>query len=192
MSEPRPIDAPAVRGLWVALSEHFGTRVVPKAGAPLMRAAGAGLELLRIQTRERFASSYTTVIGRRIYVPYEPGDAASEAGLWRQAATAVHEHQHVVQAERDGFARFALRYLVSPRWRADYEAEAYGCDIELLRWAGRTPPEPASIADRLTEYGLAETDRARARERLLSYADAATPRNEATLVAIAWLEPRVA
>lgn len=190
----RSLRSEDVAALWAAMSREFGTRVVAKETSLSMHLAGLGLGLLRIQKPTEFMERYTTVIGRRIYVPYTPGDAPSEAALWRQASTAAHEHQHVLQAKRDGFIRFASRYLRSPKHRAAYEAEAYGGDIELLVWAGRKARSAKSAADGLAAYGIPLRDRERALETLRGYevsADTGALRNEATQWAAAWLSERL-
>ncbi len=183
----RRIQSRDVRDLWQALSEEYGTKVIPKERSPLMRAAGSGLALLRIQTKAEFMAHYTTVIHRRIYVPYVPGDAKSEAKLWYQASTGVHEHQHVVQANRDGFARFGARYLASPKWRAFYEAEAYGGDIEFLRWAGQSPRGARAIANALKHYGISGAPMDAAFETLRTY-EAGAKRGELQNVCTRWAQ----
>ncbi len=183
----------AVVNLWGHLADHYGTKVIPKETSPLMRACGSALSLARIQSRDQFMQHYTTVIHRRIYLPYALDEPAPDYVLWRRVATGVHEHQHVAQAVRDGFIRFASTYLTSQRARALYEAEAYGCDIELMRWAGRSVRTSESIADGLKEYGCNAENRELALEALRVYEnDDGPPRNEATLIAIEWLAENVA
>lgn len=190
----RSLRSEDVADLWGAMSTEFGTRVVPKETSLSMHLAGLGLGVLRIQKPIEFMERYTTVIGRRIYVPYTPGDGPSEAVLWRQASTAAHEHQHVLQAKRDGFVRFASRYLRSAKHRAAYEAEAYGGDIELLVWARRKARSAKSVADGLAAYGVGLRHREAALETLLGYEASAAEgvlRNEATQWAAAWLSERL-
>lgn len=182
-----------VVNLWRHLSAHYGTTVIPKETSPLMRACGSALALARIQSRDQFMQHYTTVIHKRIYLPYTLDEPAPDYVLWRRVATGIHEHQHVAQAIRDGFARFASAYLASQRARAVYEAEAYGCDIEIMRWAGRSVRSAESIADGLAEYGCKVASREVALRILRGYeADTGPPRNEATRVATTWLAENVA
>lgn len=158
-----------------------------------MSAAGGALALLRIQSRATFMEHYTTVVGRRIYLPYEPGASDEPERLWREVATAVHEHQHIVQARRDGFPRFAALYLASPMARARYEAEAYGCDMEIGHWAGVGARSVQAVMDALGQYGLSDAALVEARSMLEEHAEAVAGgeiRNEATHVAIEWLETR--
>lgn len=177
--------------LWDHLSSVFDTRVVPKSASPLMHACGGALGLLRIQSRATFMSRYTTVIHRRIYPPFLLDSPGSEATLWGRAATGIHEHQHVVQADRDGFLRFATRYLTSQRARAEYEAEAYGTELELMRWAGRSARAPEELAAELEHYGCGEVARGHALVELRAIDAATGVETEATKVAIEWLGARL-
>lgn len=83
--------------------------------------------------RRRYWSTYvtTSVFTETCYTP--DGDAP-DLGLWR------HELKHMEQAMRDGKVRFALRYVLSQKWRIRYEGEAFAVQgvprervIELLR-----------------------------------------------------------
>jgi hypothetical protein len=180
-----------VVGLWNHLSSHYGSEVVPKSESPVMRICSGALSLLRIQTRSEFMERYTTVINRRIYLPFAHDPPGTEATLWSRIATGIHEHQHVVQARRDGFLRFAASYLSSERARALYEAEAYGTELELMRWAGRGSRTPESIAAGLASYGCGERAREVALAELRTYEAAEKIRTEATQVGVAWLNERL-
>lgn len=181
-----------VLGLWDHLASVFDTEVVPKEDSAFMQVCGGALGALRVQSRATFMSQYTTVINRRIYVPFALDAPGSEATLWARAATAVHEHQHVVQARRDGFLRFATRYLGSQNARARYEAEAYGTELELMRWASRSARPPEQLADGLVHYGCGEAARAIALGELRRIARAPDVESEAARVAIDWLDARLA
>lgn len=137
---------------WRRMQQHYGTRVVQKPNSPLMRAAGQGLELIRIMSAHTFMTRYTTVIGRTIYPWFLVGHGDPEM-LWRQIVVCVHEHQHVEQFKRMGMIPYAAVYAGSPLQRALLEAEAYCCNIELHFW--RTgellPAQP--LAKILLEYG---------------------------------------
>lgn len=43
---------------------------------------------------------------------------------WRQDMVRGHEAIHAEQMRRDGWLRFAMRYVFTGRWRAAYEMEA--------------------------------------------------------------------
>ena len=180
-----------VVALWEHLSEHYDSEVVPKAESQFMRLCGGALSVLRIQSQSQFMERYTTVINRRIYLPFALDAPGSEAALWSRIATGIHEHQHVVQARRDGFLRFATRYLASESARALYEAEAYGTELEFMRWAGRGSRTPESIATGLASYGCGERARDLALAELRTYEASGEIRTEATRVGVAWLEERL-
>ncbi len=157
-----------VRRVWAHLARRYGTVTVPKARSPLMRAAGLALHAGGVLDRRRFMEGFTTVIGRRIYAPFDPG--GGEMSPFALLDTCIHEHQHVVQLERDGRPRFWGRYLASTRARALYEAEAYTCGLELAWFAGRPMPDPRRVADVLRDYGCSEADRDAAAEVLARHA----------------------
>jgi len=153
------------------MSEHYGTRVIPKRDAPEMHATAHALHVLGVLPRERFLDDYTTVWGTRIYACFTPGAHPDARARWRRMITCVHEHQHVEQARRLGFARFATRYVLSPVRRAIFEAEATRCELELLHWRGEELPEPEALVARLGDYGV-DT---RARDAALEYYARAIP-----------------
>lgn len=155
-----------VRALWGHFASRYNTRVVPKALSPFMRFCGWGLELLGILNAREFREHFTTVIGRTIYVPFTVGVPIAGYSGWSQALVCVHEHQHVIQMERDGRVRFSLRYLLLRRARAAYEVEAYSCDVALALWRGEAAPTPERIVGRLRSYGLREDDLADAHAAL--------------------------
>ncbi|QDG51606.1 hypothetical protein FIV42_12865 [Persicimonas caeni] len=192
-THPRPamkITAETTRRLWSKMNAHYGTIVVPKARSPLMKLAGAGLHLVRIMDRHTFMNRYTTVVGRRIYPWFTVGDG-SDDDLWYQIVVGVHEHQHVVQARRDGLLGFSVPYVLSPRRRALIEAEAYRCNLEMNWWRTGQVGDPARLAAKLEQYGCRDSDVRAANDYLENAADeirAGKIVNEASLFAIDWLE----
>lgn len=184
------ITANLTRQFWRDIRDFYGTRVVPKANAWEMRLSGRVLGWLGIMSYETFMSRYTTVWGRRIYPWFQIGQGDARQ-LWYQIVVCVHEHQHVVQYDRDGFLRVAARYVLSSRRRALLEAEAYRCNLEMHWWRHRHCPEPAMLAARLSQYGCNQSDVAAARlylEEALYEVREDFVRNEASLWAIDWLE----
>ena len=178
-----------VRGVWRHLGAAYGTTTVRKEHSPLMRAAGEALQAVRILDQRRFMEGFTTVVGHRIYAPFTPG-VAEGMSLLAQLDTGIHEHQHVVQLEREGRARFWGRYLASSRARALYEAEAYTCGIELHWWLYERHPRPVDLARVLDSYGCTRSDVAAAVEVLERNADmvrAGRPVTEAFQVAMDFL-----
>ena len=71
----------------------------------------------RSASRERpLLKNFTTTIGRRIYTPFEVGSPKGGWDLWHQIVICVHEHQHVVQHDREGLA-YEVSYLADRRAR---------------------------------------------------------------------------
>lgn len=181
------------RRFWRAMSERYGTRVVPKKRSPLMHLVGAGLGLIRVMSYRRFMERYTTVVAGRIYPWFAIGEGDQEA-LWYQIVVCVHEHQHVIQARRDGLSGFHLPYLLSARRRALIEAEAYRCNMEMNWWKNGRFREPSDLAGRLAEYGCGQEAVDAARRYLQRAADRVRRgdiANEASRFAIDWLEKRL-
>lgn len=187
-TEPTP---ELVVRFWDEMAARYGTRIVDKSSALEMPAVAWFLERLGVLDAKAFLERFTTTIGRRIYVPFTPGEATPRHGLWSQIVVCVHEHQHVEQARRDGPAVFSLRYLASRAARAAYETEAYRCDLELHHWRTGQLLDPRALARRLRNYGLRDADIQVAEQILI--ASARTIRlggllTPAAKYAIAWLE----
>lgn len=178
--------------LWRAMNAHWGTMVIPKERSPLMKLAAAGLQWARIMDRDTFMNRYTTVFGRRIYPWFSLGEGSHD-DLWYQIVVGVHEHQHVVQAKRDGVTGFSLPYLLSTRRRALIEAEAYRCNLEMNWWRSGEVGDAARLAAKLEQYGCNANDVRAARDYLQRAADEIRNgriANEASRFAIDWLEAR--
>ncbi len=154
-AEPTP---ELVANFWRAMQSHYGTTVIDKPNALEMRLAARALQYANILDARTFLKRYTTIIGRRIYAPFTPGIATKHHSLWSQLVVCVHEHQHVVQHDRDGKLNFSTRYLTNKSARAAYEAEAYTCNIELSHWHTGQIPNIPELAQRLTHYGLHPSD----------------------------------
>jgi hypothetical protein len=135
----------------------FRTHVVAKTDAVEMRAVAAALDAMGVADARKFMSQYATTIGRRIYVPFVPGDDGTW-DLWEQLRTCAHEHQHVVQLDRDGALRYGYRYLRSDAARAQYEAEARTTELELHYWRFGTIPRLETLVEGLRSYSLGEAD----------------------------------
>lgn len=180
-----------VLGLWEAMSARWRTTWVPKASAAEMRVAGWFLDRIGVLDRDDFRDRFTTVIGRRIYVPFHPGTPTNTHGLWSQLVVCVHEHQHVVQLEREGTARFAHRYLARRDARAAFEAEAYACGIELDHWRFGRFPSPERLAAHLRSYGVRDVDIAAAESTLeaaVGIVSSGGTATEAGRFALDWME----
>lgn len=151
-----------VRELWSYLQSHYGTTVTHKQDAPEMRAFS--------WLSPGFLTRYTTTIGRTIYTPFEVGVPSDDWSLEAQVAVAAHEHQHVVQANRDGL-QFYTSYLLNSAARARYESEAYQSTLEV-KWFLGQEIYPDNAADGLVNYGCSAIDINVSRNTLERCADA--------------------
>lgn len=188
MAGPTPGE---VRDLWAHTSSVHGSRVVPKTDSGFMRVVGGVLDTLGVVDREPFLTSYSTTIGRRIFVPFTIGEGDARE-RWGQVIACAHEHQHVVQAREIGMAEFAVEYLTDRALRTRFEAAAYMTTMELERWRwGRVLTTPVALAGKLRAYAVKGGD-LRVAEQI--YAGAMAPIeaghliNEATRTVVDWLE----
>ncbi|HEU4408397.1 MAG TPA: hypothetical protein VFS43_24245 [Polyangiaceae bacterium] len=183
-AEPTPEE---VRAFWAFLTAHYGTTVVDKADAAEMALVAAFLDRLGVMDRARFLANYTTTIGRRIYLPFELGKGQD---LWHQMVIAVHEHQHVVQLDRDGWLAFTGGYLLRTATRARYETEAYRTHLELHFWRTGAMLSARDLAAKLRAYGCSGEDVVVA-EKVLRLSEPAVRQGAAlvpaTRVALSWL-----
>ena len=145
-----------VVGLWKYMTKKYGTVVVSKARADEMQAAAAALALMGIMDAKTFLSEYTTTIGKRIYVPFEVGNA-SDCSLYSQVQICVHEHVHVRQF-KDDKALFFLQYCLDSSKRASFECEAYVASMEMIFQITDVCPSPAKTASLLKAYGCNKSD----------------------------------
>src|SRR5262249_6579697 len=149
------------------------------------------LGALGIVNREDFLRRFATTIGKRIYLPFDVGDAAQGWSLWGQVMVLTHECQHIVQYNANGPLGFSWRYLTNTAARAAFEAEAYRCQLELQWWRTRTLLSPAELAGSLRSYGVTEADVQVAQKTLEMSAETLKRGgivNQASKVAIAWLD----
>lgn len=182
-----------VWAFWQFMRERFRTTVVNKRDAVEMQVVAQVLDALGVQQSSRFLKSYTTTLGRRIYTPFEIGVPRGGWDLWSQVVVCVHEHQHVVQHDREGLS-FEVSYLADRAARARWEAEAYRSNLELHFWRYGTTPSARALAGLLTEYGCRPAD-VEVAAQSLALSAAAVRRgaviNEATHVALGWLNEHV-
>lgn len=150
-----------VQEFWQYMQGEYHSNVVAKDKSATMAAVAEILNVLDIQDRETFLKRYTTTLGRTIYIPFEISVVNEFYDLWGQIRVCVHEHQHVEQGDRDGWVVFGGRYLTSTSYRANYEAEAYGCDLEMEFWRNPSIDLLAfgdQRADGLRNYGCKQED----------------------------------
>jgi hypothetical protein len=182
-----------VWAFWRFMQDHFRTSVINKRSALEMQLVARGLEALGIQSKDRFLKNFTTTIGRRIYTPFEVGSPKGGWDLWHQIVISVHEHQHVVQHDREGLA-YEVSYLADRAARARWEAEAYRSNLELQFWRTGTTPSAQRMAEMLSDYGCRPEDVDVAAKSLALSAVSVRRGaviNEATHVALRWLDEHV-
>jgi hypothetical protein len=182
-----------VWAFWRFMQDHYRTTVVNKRDALEMQLVAQALDALGIQSRDRFLRNFTTTLGRRIYTPFEVGSPRGGWDLWSQVVICVHEHQHVVQHDREGLS-FEVSYLADRTARARWEAEAYRSNLELHFWRYGTTPSARRIAEVLADYGCRPEDVDVAAKSLALSAVSIRKGaviNEATHVALGWLDEHV-
>jgi hypothetical protein len=163
-----------VWAFWRFMQDHFRTSVINKNSALEMQLVARGLEAL----------------GRRIYTPFEVGSPKGGWDLWHQIVICVHEHQHVVQHDREGLA-YEVSYLADRAARARWEAEAYRSNLEMQFWRTGTTPSAQATASVLKDYGCRDEDiEVTAKSLALSAISVKKGAiiNEATHVALGWLD----
>ena len=179
-----------VWAFWRFMQDHYRTTVVNKRDALEMQLVAQALDALGIQSRDRFLRNFTTTLGRRIYTPFEVGSPRGGWDLWSQVVICVHEHQHVVQHDREGLS-FEVSYLADRAARARWEAEAYRSNLELHFRRYGTTPSARRIAEVLGDYGCRPEDVDVAAKSLALSAVSIRKGaviNEATHVALGWLD----
>jgi hypothetical protein len=150
----------------LAWSRAQGLHWRSRRGAWVMEAASWVLAGLRIMPRRTFLEQYTTVIRHVAWAPWLDTSVKHPEDAWGRMVTVVHEVQHWIQWQRAPGWWFALGYLVSPRARARWEAEAYACNQELAIWRGHAPPSAEALAGLLKAYGCGPGARAEAQALL--------------------------
>jgi len=146
-----------VREFWKYMTGEYRSEIVQKDDSALMSIAGSFLDMTSIVDKDRFMAGFVTTIGRTIYIPFEIGVATEQFSLWGQVRVCAHEHVHIDQGDRDGWLTYGAKYLGSRTSRAVYEAEAYGCDMEMEHWRNPENFDPrryaAQRAKSIKSYG---------------------------------------
>jgi hypothetical protein len=183
-----------VVSFWRHMQERFGTTTVNKDDAVEMQIIASVLDTLGILDKERFLKSFTTTLGRKIYTPFEVGTPNDGWDLWDQVVVCVHEHQHVVQHDREGLA-FEVSYVADRAARARFEAEAYRSNLEMHFWRFGHPMRSRPLADLLHDYGCRPED-VEIAAHSLALANVSVRRgavlNESTRAALDWLDSHAA
>lgn len=179
-----------VISFWRHMQERFGTTTVNKADAVEMQIVASVLDALGILDKERFLKSFTTTLGRKIYTPFDVGSANDVWDLWDQVVVCVHEHQHVVQHDREGLS-FEVSYVADRAARARFEAEAYRSNLEMHFWRYGTTTRSRPLAALLHDYGCRPED-VEIAAHSLALANVSVRRgavlNESTRAALDWLD----
>lgn len=113
--------------LYEIFQNLYGSEIVRKQDSKFMRFLATFVPGI---SKEDFLNKFCTTVGNKIYITYTPGNA-SEVPLWEQVVILVHEHVHVQQFRDTTW--FSLKYLLSKKFRANVEAEAYGVGSALLK-----------------------------------------------------------
>lgn len=182
------------KAFWAYMQNEFGSSVEEKNDALVMEVAADLLAVLKIQDKEQFMKNFVTTLYKTIYIPFEIGVEDDRWTLWNQVRVCVHEHQHIVQGERDGWVTFCSSYLTSSLCRAGYEAEAYGSDLEMEFWRTEDILDINQRVASLKSYGCSDEDIEQARQMLEIRADVVVQgvvANPSSIKAIAWLEENV-
>jgi hypothetical protein len=178
-----------VLAFWAHMQAHYGTCLVNKLSNVEMNLISQGLDALGILKKATFLENFTTTIGRRVYVPFEPGVPRLGWDLWSQIVVCVHEHQHVEQQKRLGI-EFETKYVTDRAARAEYETEALRSNLELAFWHTGKTPSTKALANNLSGYGFRAEDIAVAAKSLALAAVSVKQGailNEASKVALDWL-----
>lgn len=182
-----------VIAFWRHMQERFGTVTVNKADAFEMQLVAGVLDTLGILDKERFLGSFTTTLGRKIYTPFDVGSPNERWDLWDQVVVCVHEHQHVVQHDREGLS-YEVSYVADRAARARFEAEAYRSNLEMHFWRFGSPMRSRPLAELLHDYGCRPED-VEVAAHSLALANVSVRRgavlNEATRAALDWLDRHV-
>jgi hypothetical protein len=134
------------------LCKKYNTKIIDKDSAAEMELVGMFLEMMGIQDKDNFLNNYSTTIGHRIYLSYEPG--SSEIPLINQVETITHEHHHVRQVNRDRL--FMVKYLLDKDYRAFKEARAYTTNLEMGWWYSGKLHNIGLLAEGLRGYACGD------------------------------------
>lgn len=184
---------------WEHMLNEFGASARQKDEAAVMQAAATLLNALGIQDKDQFMQDFVTTLHKTIYIPFKIGIDVPRWPLWSQVRVCCHECQHTVIGEREGWALHDGRYLSSGSWRAGYEAECFGTDMEMELWRlGPNKFDPNKFAQErplvLKSYGCSQEEIDQAIQMLTMRAGVISQGvvgTRAAQVAIPWLEKNV-
>lgn len=178
-----------VKAFWKHMSNLYGTRITNKSDSNFMKLISQFLDIMKIQDKAMFMNNYATTIGKTIYLPFEIGEVSGKWDLPKQMSICPHEHQHVQQYLRHGFA-YNFKYLTNSSDRARYEAEAYSTNIDMHYWYTGKLLNAHDLANKLFNYGCNLADVEMAEKLLKSYSFVTAYgglTTEASVRAIRWM-----
>lgn len=181
-----------VKNFWLYMQKEFDSIIEQKDESFIMKLSATFLDVFHIQDKEIFMKNFVTTLYKTIYIPFHIGDDKDDHWLlWNQVRVCVHEHQHIVQGERDGWGEFGVRYTTSSSFRAGYEAEAFGCDMEMEFYRTGEIFDIDQRASILKGYSCSESDIDMVKQMLTMRADVVSQgviTNVSTIRAINWLD----
>ena len=174
--EDKDIDPQIVRDYYAWMMALYDAKYVRKDSDPIMEIARQTLCLVGVDAGKHWMDYATTdELGRKVYIPFEPGDGSSVWSLWEQIAVLAHECQHLHQADEAGvggtIANMA-EYVFDTSARTRHEATAYTTSAELHWWRYGVLEDwwLANRAEALRSYGVSDDDVRHIHAHLLSAA----------------------
>jgi len=98
-------------------------------------------------------NEYTTTMFGKVYLCYKLGDT-NHRSFPSQMAMIAHECKHAEQRDKGYAWWYRLKYLLSKKWRAKYEIEAYIITIKTYYMFTKQLLNTKLIAEGLKGYGL--------------------------------------
>lgn len=184
------------KAFFAHMLKEFDATLVEKDESAVMEVAAALLDALGVQDKEQFMKNFVTTLHKTIYAPFAAGEDHPRWSLWSQARVLCHECQHTVIGARETWVVYDARYLTSSSFRAGYEAECFGTDMEMEWWRlGPSGFDPYKFAQErpfvLKSYGCKDPQIEQAQQMLTIRAGIVSQdvvETKAAMVAIPWLE----
>lgn len=155
----------AVIAFYNWICKKYGVSICNKSDSTKMKLVAWFLDQMGITAKKEFLENFTTTINQTVYIPFKIGEGEPWQ-LWGQIGTIIHEVIHAQQARKEGFVRYAFRYLSDKDCRASYEAEAYRSEMVLSFGRNGDYRSPAKIVAALKSYNLEDRHIAYAQKQL--------------------------
>ena len=133
--------------------ERFGLTAKDKSDVPFMRVVARFLDTIGVMDKQTFLDNYTTTIGSRVYLNFEPGSDVLKPES--QIALVAHECQHKHQMDT-GHGMYSVKYLLFPKCRARFEADALSTTMEVYYACTQKHLDPHKLATSLKSYALSD------------------------------------